>query len=91
MNTQQHLTNLPRKTLPKLPQSYTQVSPVTESKLCCPDKQVEDVVCRQERNKDGLSPCSHEEADTRMMVHVADAAKQYNSVLYVLWTVMLLS
>ena len=50
------------------------------------DKQVistllEDVVCRQERNKDGLSPCSHEEADTRMMVHVADAAKQYNSVI----------
>ena len=29
-------TNLPRKTLPKLPQSYTQVSPVTESQICCP-------------------------------------------------------
>ena len=50
------------------------------------DKQVistllEDVVYRQERNEEGLSPCSHEEADTRMMVHVADAAKQYNSVI----------
>ena len=50
------------------------------------DKQVistllEDVVCRQERNKEGLSPCSHMETDTRMMVHVADAAKQYNSVI----------
>ena len=56
------------------------------------DKQVistllEDVVCRQERNKDGLSPCSHEEADTRMMVHVADAAKQYNSVVCLPYTI----
>ena len=50
------------------------------------DKQVistclEDVVCRQERNEEGLSPCSHEEAHTRMNFHVADAEKQYNSVI----------
>ena len=29
-------TNLPHKTLPKLPQSYTQVSPVIESQIYCP-------------------------------------------------------
>ena len=50
------------------------------------DKQIistllEDVICWQERDTDGLSPCSHEEADTRMMLHVADAAKQYNTVI----------
>ena len=49
------------------------------------DKQVistlqDDVIYRQERDKEGLAPCSHEEADTRIMVHVADAAKQYNTV-----------
>ena len=49
---------------------------------------LEDVVCRRERDKEGLSPCSHEEADIWMMVHVADAEKQYN---YELWTVTLLS
>ncbi len=50
------------------------------------DKQIistllDDVIYRQERDKEGLAPCSHEEADTRMMVHVADAAKQYNTVI----------
>ena len=25
-------------------------------------------------------PCSHEEADSRVMVHVADAANKYNSI-----------
>lgn len=49
------------------------------------DKQVistllENVLCRQERDIEGLAPCSHEEADSRMMVHVADAAKQYNAI-----------
>ena len=47
------------------------------------DKQIislKDVICQQERDTDGLSPCSHEEADTRMMLHVADAAKQYNTI-----------
>ena len=41
---------------------------------------LEDVVCRLERDREGLAPCSHEEADSRMMVHVADTAKQYNTV-----------
>ena len=42
----------------------------------------ENVICRQERNTDGLAPCSHEEADTCIMLHVADAAKdpEYTSV-----------
>lgn len=49
------------------------------------DKQIistllEDVVCRQERHTEGLAPCSHEEADSRVMVHVADAAKEYRTV-----------
>ena len=28
----------------------------------------------------GLAPCSHEEANSRVMVHVADAANKYNSI-----------
>ena len=42
----------------------------------------ENVICRQERNTDGLAPCSHEEADICIMLHVADAAKdpEYTSV-----------
>ena len=39
---------------------------------------LEDVVCRP---VEGLAPCSHEEADSLMMLHVADAAKQYNTVI----------
>ena len=46
---------------------------------------LEDVICRQERNTEGLASCSHEEADTRIMLHVADAAKEYTSVT--IWTV----
>ena len=49
------------------------------------DKQVistllEDVVCRLERDRQGLAPCSHDEAYSSMMVHVADKAKQYYTV-----------
>ena len=33
------------------------------------------VVCNHDKRKDGLAPCSHEEADSSMLVHVADAAK----------------
>ena len=40
----------------------------------------EDVICQQARNTEGLAPCSCEEADSRIMVHVADAAKKYSSV-----------
>ena len=29
----------------------------------------------------GLAPCSHEQADSRMMVHVAHAANTYNNIL----------
>ena len=32
------------------------------------------------RDMEGLAPCSHEEADSRVMVHVADAANKYNSI-----------
>lgn len=49
------------------------------------DKQIistlnEDVVCRQPRCTEGLAPCSHEEADSRIMVHIADAVKHYNRI-----------
>ena len=30
---------------------------------------------------DGLALCSHEEADSRVMVNVADAANKYNSII----------
>ena len=39
-----------------------------------------DVIFRQTRYMEGLAPCSHEEADSRVMVHVADAANKYNSI-----------
>ncbi len=29
----------------------------------------------------GLAPCSHEEADSGMMAHIADAANAYNLIL----------
>ena len=29
---------------------------------------------------EGLASCSHEEADSRVMVHVADADNKYNSI-----------
>ena len=41
---------------------------------------LEDVICRQEKNTEGLSPCSHEDAETLMMVLVVDTATQCNSV-----------
>ena len=39
-----------------------------------------DVIFRQPRDMEGLASCSHEEADSRLMVHVADAANKYNSI-----------
>ena len=50
------------------------------------DKQVistpdRDVICRQPMDNEGLAPFSHEEADIRMMVHVAHAANTYNTIL----------
>jgi hypothetical protein len=31
------------------------------------------IISRNGQNTDGLQPCSHEEADTRMLIHVKDA------------------
>ena len=50
------------------------------------DKQVicaidNDTIFRQPRDREGLPPCSHEEADHGMMAHTADAANTYNSIL----------
>ena len=50
------------------------------------DKQVictldRDVIYRQPMDNAGLAPCSHEQADSRMMVHVAHAANTYNNIL----------
>ena len=39
-----------------------------------------DVIFRQPMDREGLAPCSHEEVDSRVMVHVADAANTYNSI-----------
>ena len=33
------------------------------------------VLCNLDRQLSNMSPCSHEEADTRMIIHLADAAK----------------
>ena len=49
------------------------------------DKQIvctlhKDVIFRQPRDRIGLGPCSHEEADSGMMIHVADAANKYTSI-----------
>ena len=35
-----------------------------------------DVLCKQTRDVSGLAPCTHEEADTRMFVHLEDAVRQ---------------
>lgn len=35
-----------------------------------------DVLCTQPRDVAGLAPCSHEEADTRILLHVEDAVRQ---------------
>ena len=50
------------------------------------DKQVictldRDAISRQPMDNAGLAPCSHEQADSRMMVHVAHAANTYNNIL----------
>ena len=34
------------------------------------------VMFRQPWDREGLAPCSHEEADSGMMVHIADAANK---------------
>ena len=37
-----------------------------------------DVLCTQPRDVAGLAPCSQEEADTRILLHVAHAVRQDN-------------
>ena len=49
----------------------------TEKVFCTIDN---DVIFRQPRDMEGLAPCSHEEADSRVMVHLANAANTYNSI-----------
>ncbi len=40
------------------------------------------MVCTQAREVDGAVPCSHEEADTRILLHVQDAVRRgYSKVL----------
>ena len=46
--------------------------------LCAIDN---DAIFRQPRDREGLAPCSHEEADSGTMAHIADAANTYNSIL----------
>ena len=50
------------------------------------DKQVicaidNDAIFRQPMDREVLAPCSHEEADSGMMAHIADAANTYNSIV----------
>ena len=49
----------------------------TDKVICNIDN---DIIFRQPMDMEGLSPCSHEEADSRVIVHVADAANKYNSI-----------
>ena len=37
-----------------------------------------EVLCNQSRNVSGLAPCTHEEADTRIILHPEDAVKKGN-------------
>ncbi len=43
--------------------------------------QASDLCYRQPRDREGLAPCSHEEADSGMMAHIADAPNTYNSII----------
>ena len=41
-----------------------------------------DILCTQPRNTTGLAPCTQEEADTRIFLHVSDAANHgYSKVM----------
>ena len=39
-----------------------------------------DFIFRQLRDMEGLAPCSQEEADSSVMVHLAGVAIKYNSI-----------
>ena len=49
----------------------------TDKVICTIDNYV---IFRKPRDMEGLAPCSHEETDSRAMVHVSDAANKYNSI-----------
>ena len=49
----------------------------TDKGICTIDN---DVIFRQPMDMEGLAPCSHEEADSRVMVHLANSANMYNSI-----------
>ena len=49
----------------------------TDKVICTIDS---DVIFRQPMDMEGIALCSHEEADNRVIVHVADAANTYNSI-----------
>ena len=51
----------------------------TDKVICTIDN---DVIFRQPRGMEGLAPCSREEADSRVMVHLANAANKYYYNLY---------
>ena len=38
-----------------------------------------EVLCNQSRDVSGLAPCTHEEADTRIILHLEDAVKEGNT------------
>ena len=49
----------------------------TDKVICTIDN---DVIFRKPRDMEGLAPCSHKEADSCVMVHVAGAVNKYNSI-----------
>ena len=49
----------------------------TDKVICTIDN---GVIFRQLMDMEGLALCSYEEADNRVIVHVADAANTYNSI-----------
>ena len=51
------------------------VTPETEKETISKNNH-KNMLCTQPRNVSGLAPCTHEEADTRMLFHVQDAMKQ---------------
>ena len=58
----------------------------TSAAIIATDKQIistchTGVLCTQSRDVSGLAPCTHEEADTRILLHLEDALKHgYNKV-----------
>ncbi len=64
------------------PFAFRSISIVTLSTvkqvICAIDN---DAIVRQHRDMGGLALCSHEEAESGMVAHIADAAITYNSIL----------